>query len=98
LEQAGAFAIVLELVTEEVAEVITRSLSIPVIGIGAGRYCDGQVLVYHDMLQYPPSHRDKKVRKNVLRYRYSDSRRHRTICQGSERTFLSRRRACVQGK
>ncbi|AET58953.1 3-methyl-2-oxobutanoate hydroxymethyltransferase [Paenibacillus terrae HPL-003] len=67
LEQAGAFAIVLELVTEEVAETITRELSIPVIGIGAGRYCDGQVLVYHDMLQYSSPYREKKFVKT-----YSD--------------------------
>ncbi|WP_431090571.1 3-methyl-2-oxobutanoate hydroxymethyltransferase [Paenibacillus sp. 8b26] len=67
LEQAGAFAIVLELVTEEVAKSITREISIPVIGIGAGRYCDGQVLVYHDMLQYSAPYRKKKFVKT-----YSD--------------------------
>lgn len=52
LQEAGAFAIVLEMVPEELAGDITRQLSIPTIGIGAGRYCDGQVLVYHDLLQY----------------------------------------------
>jgi 3-methyl-2-oxobutanoate hydroxymethyltransferase len=67
LKQAGAFAIVLELVTEEVAKSITREISIPVIGIGAGRYCDGQVLVYHDMLQYSAPYREKKFVKT-----YSD--------------------------
>ncbi|KAF6631658.1 3-methyl-2-oxobutanoate hydroxymethyltransferase [Paenibacillus sp. EKM208P] len=67
LEQAGAFAIVLELVTEEVAKSITQEISIPVIGIGAGRYCDGQVLVYHDMLQYSAPYREKKFVKT-----YSD--------------------------
>ncbi|WP_348621449.1 3-methyl-2-oxobutanoate hydroxymethyltransferase [Paenibacillus polymyxa] len=67
LEQAGAFAIVLELVTEEVAKNITQEISIPVIGIGAGRYCDGQVLVYHDMLQYSAPYREKKFVKT-----YSD--------------------------
>ncbi|URJ47196.1 3-methyl-2-oxobutanoate hydroxymethyltransferase [Paenibacillus polymyxa] len=67
LEQAGAFAIVLELVTEEVAKSITREISIPVIGIGAGRYCDGQVLVYHDMLQYSAPYREKNFVKT-----YSD--------------------------
>jgi len=50
LESAGAFAVVLEMVPEEVAQIITDKLSIPTIGIGAGRYCDGQVLVLHDML------------------------------------------------
>ncbi|WP_093230855.1 3-methyl-2-oxobutanoate hydroxymethyltransferase [Thermoflavimicrobium dichotomicum] len=51
LEEAGAFALVLECVPEELARVITESLDIPVIGIGAGRFCDGQVLVFHDILQ-----------------------------------------------
>ncbi len=50
LEKAGAFAIVLEMVPEESADYITRNLSIPTIGIGAGRYCDGQVLVIDDLL------------------------------------------------
>lgn len=50
LEDAGAFAVVLELVPEEVAARITETLDIPTIGIGAGRYCDGQVLVFHDVL------------------------------------------------
>lgn len=63
LEKAGAFGIVLELVTEEVAEAITRELSIPTIGIGAGRYCDGQVLVYHDVLKYASPYREKRFVK-----------------------------------
>jgi len=50
LEDAGCFSIVLELVTEEVAKEVTESVSIPTIGIGAGRYCDGQVLVFHDVV------------------------------------------------
>ncbi|KFZ40497.1 MULTISPECIES: 3-methyl-2-oxobutanoate hydroxymethyltransferase [Thermoactinomyces] len=50
LEEAGAFAIVLECVPEELAELVTKKVGIPVIGIGAGRHCDGQVLVYHDLL------------------------------------------------
>lgn len=50
LEQAGAFALVLEMVPSELAGEARRSLSIPVIGIGAGPDCDGQVLVTHDML------------------------------------------------
>lgn len=50
IEEAGAFALVLECVPEEVAGRIAESIQIPVIGIGAGRLCDGQVLVYHDLL------------------------------------------------
>ena len=50
LDEAGVFSIVLELMTAEVAKVITEEVSVPTIGIGAGPYCDGQVLVFHDML------------------------------------------------
>ncbi|MEI8215640.1 MAG: 3-methyl-2-oxobutanoate hydroxymethyltransferase [Eubacteriales bacterium] len=50
LEKAGAFSIVLECVPEQLAKIVTEKLSIPTIGIGAGRYCDGQVLVFHDMM------------------------------------------------
>jgi 3-methyl-2-oxobutanoate hydroxymethyltransferase len=50
LEDAGAFAIVLEVVPREIAQMITESISIPTIGIGAGVHCDIQVLVLHDML------------------------------------------------
>jgi 3-methyl-2-oxobutanoate hydroxymethyltransferase len=50
LQDAGAFAVVLEVVPREIAKIITESLSIPTIGIGAGVHCDIQVLVLHDML------------------------------------------------
>ena len=50
VEEAGAFALVLECVTEKLAKLITESINIPTIGIGAGKYCDGQILVYQDML------------------------------------------------
>ena len=50
LQQAGAFAIVLECIPADVAKTVTGELSIPTIGIGAGPYCDGQVLVTHDAL------------------------------------------------
>jgi 3-methyl-2-oxobutanoate hydroxymethyltransferase len=52
LERAGAMAIVLECVPLALAKMITEELSIPTIGIGAGKYCDGQVLVFHDLLQF----------------------------------------------
>ncbi|MBW1779919.1 MAG: 3-methyl-2-oxobutanoate hydroxymethyltransferase [Deltaproteobacteria bacterium] len=50
LEDAGAFMIVLECIPDQVASKITDTLDIPTIGIGAGKYCDGQVLVYHDVV------------------------------------------------
>lgn len=50
LEQAGVFSIALEMVTSEVAKLISDSISVPTIGIGSGNGCDGQVLVIHDML------------------------------------------------
>lgn len=50
VEEAGAFAVVLECVPKALAKKITESISIPTIGIGAGADCDGQVLVYQDML------------------------------------------------
>ena len=50
IEKSGAFAIVLECVPAKLAEIITKSIDIPTIGIGAGNKCDGQILVYQDML------------------------------------------------
>ncbi len=50
VEEAGAFAVVLECVPEALAKLVTEKVSIPTIGIGAGNVCDGQVLVYQDML------------------------------------------------
>ncbi|MCH8975918.1 MAG: 3-methyl-2-oxobutanoate hydroxymethyltransferase [Thaumarchaeota archaeon] len=50
LEEAGAFSIVLEMVSHEVSKIISESIDIPTIGIGSGLHCDGQVLVIHDIL------------------------------------------------
>lgn len=50
VEEAGAFAVVLECVPSKLADLITKELTIPTIGIGAGNCCDGQVLVYQDLL------------------------------------------------
>ncbi|SHN19288.1 3-methyl-2-oxobutanoate hydroxymethyltransferase [Gracilibacillus kekensis] len=52
LEESGAFSVVLECVPDLLAAHISKKLSIPTIGIGAGKSCDGQVLVFHDILQY----------------------------------------------
>jgi 3-methyl-2-oxobutanoate hydroxymethyltransferase len=61
LANAGAFAVVLELVVPSVARALSQRLSIPTIGIGAGRDCDGQVLVIHDLLGMLPGQHLKHV-------------------------------------
>src|SRR5215469_11786619 len=50
LAEAGCFAVVLECVPDAVARLVTDSIAVPTIGIGAGRHCDGQVLVFHDLV------------------------------------------------
>jgi 3-methyl-2-oxobutanoate hydroxymethyltransferase len=63
LEDAGAFAIVLEAVPAEIARLVTRRVSIPTIGIGAGVHCDGQILVYTDLVGLSFGHTPKFVRR-----------------------------------
>jgi 3-methyl-2-oxobutanoate hydroxymethyltransferase len=63
IEEAGAVMLVVEGVKEEVAKEITEMLSIPVIGIGAGRYTDGQVLVWSDMLGFFDEFKPKFVKR-----------------------------------
>jgi 3-methyl-2-oxobutanoate hydroxymethyltransferase len=64
LAEAGCFALVLECVPDGVARMVTDAVEIPTIGIGAGRHCDGQVLVYHDILGLE----DRTLPKFVRRY------------------------------
>ena len=64
LEEAGVFSIALEMISHEVAKIISDSVSVPTIGIGSGKCCDGQVLVIHDMLGMY----DKLKPKFVKRY------------------------------
>jgi len=63
LEAAGCFSVVLEAVPAQVARAVTRALSVPTIGIGAGADCDGQVLVWHDMLGYYEGHAPRFVKR-----------------------------------
>jgi 3-methyl-2-oxobutanoate hydroxymethyltransferase len=66
LAEAGCFALVLECVPDAVARMVTDAIPVPTIGIGAGRHCDGQVLVYHDILGF-----ENRVRPRFVR-RYAD--------------------------
>ncbi|MDR0706024.1 MAG: 3-methyl-2-oxobutanoate hydroxymethyltransferase [Planctomycetaceae bacterium] len=66
VEKAGAFAMVLECIETELAREATSLLQVPTIGIGAGPFCDGQVLVFHDLLGYKPE--QTKTPKHVKQY------------------------------
>ncbi len=63
IEQAGAFSVVLEKIPANLAKEISQSIKIPTIGIGAGKFCDGQVLVSHDMLGIFDKFKPKFVRR-----------------------------------
>jgi len=65
LEKLGCFSLVLECVPDRIAEIITKKIKIPTIGIGAGPYCDGQVLVIHDMLGLFARYTPKFVKKYI---------------------------------
>lgn len=65
LEEAGAFAVVLETIPAPLAKMVTERISIPTIGIGAGPHCDGQVQVFHDMLGI---YDDRRTLKHAKRY------------------------------
>ena len=63
LEKAGVFSVVLECIPQEVAAMITEKLHVPTIGIGAGAFCDGQILVFHDMVGLSAGYMPKFVKK-----------------------------------
>lgn len=79
LQEAGVFAIVLEMVPERLANLITDTITIPTIGIGAGPNCDGQILVVHDVLGLDPERRHRHAK------RYADIGR---IMQDAFRTYV----------
>ena len=79
LAHAGCYALVLEGVPVQVAEMITEAVEIPTIGIGAGPHCDGQVLVYHDLLGFE----QRLAPKFVRRYADLHDRRRRRLCGAS---------------
>ncbi len=68
LEKLGVFSIVLECIPEDLANKITGAVSVPTIGIGAGKYCDGQVLVINDMLGLDQSFSPKYLKRYANLY------------------------------
>jgi 3-methyl-2-oxobutanoate hydroxymethyltransferase len=68
LQQAGAFAIVLETIPAPLAEIISQRVRIPTIGIGAGAGCDGQVQVWHDLLSYSTTFVPQHMPRHVKQY------------------------------
>jgi len=69
LEQSGVFSLVLEGVPENLAELITKKVSIPTIGIGSGVACDGQIQVFHDVLGFDGSFLPKHAKKYLNGYK-----------------------------
>lgn len=63
LERAGVFSMVLECVPDQVARIITEKIKIPTIGIGAGSFCDGQIIVFHDLVGLSDGRLPKFVKK-----------------------------------
>jgi 3-methyl-2-oxobutanoate hydroxymethyltransferase len=106
LQDAGAFAIVLELIPVELAKKITETLDIPTIGIGAGVHCDGQVQVFHDMLGLDPDFRPRHsgnyadlapIIKDAL-VRYSDEVRDGTFPTDDQSFFSDETRVREDAK
>lgn len=87
LEKAGCFSIVLEKVPSIIAKKIAEQLQIPVIGIGAGNGCDGQVLVMHDLLGLNPNFNPKFVRKYADLYSIVTSAVKNYIADVKEKKF-----------
>lgn len=77
LEQAGCFSIVLEKIPAQLAQIVSKSLEIPTIGIGAGQDCDGQVLVMHDLLGINQEFKPRFIRQ----YLNLEASIHRAVSQ-----------------
>ena len=67
-ERFGAKAVLLECITSDTAKLITKNISIPTIGIGASKYCDGQVLVFDDLINLSINNKKPKFVKNYLNF------------------------------
>ncbi len=65
LQKAGVFSVILECIPMELARIVTEKLDIPTIGIGAGPYCDGQILVFHDLVGFSNGYLPKFVKRYV---------------------------------
>jgi len=100
LEEAGCYALILEMMPSELSAEISRAVGIPVIGIGAGAGCDGQVLVIYDLLGMNPDFSPKFVKKYLdlgvlIRdavARYNDEVKHGTF-PGPEHSFTAEKEA-----
>ena len=68
-ERLGAKAVLLECITADTAKLITENITIPTIGIGASKYCDGQVLVFDDLINLSTNNKKPKFVKNYLNFR-----------------------------
>ena len=67
-ERLGAKAVLLECITAETAKIITENISIPTIGIGASKYCDGQILVFDDLINLSTNNKKPRFVKNYLNF------------------------------
>lgn len=81
IEQAGVFSLVLECVPAAAAQQVTQAVRIPTIGIGAGRDCDGQVLVFHDLVGYSEPSRRVRLPKHVRAGSDVGAEMHRAITE-----------------
>ncbi len=87
IAEAGVSAMVLEKVPEELAKEISEAVSVPTIGIGAGRYCDGQVLVLHDMLGMDETFSPKFLKKYANLFEIAKNAIQEYHTEVHERTF-----------